>query len=106
MTNHDLHILVAPDGGHRVLRSRGVSIRLLTVVEIAKLSPKGLHAYRKKFLQLKVMAGFDEEFLWKGDAKMDETKGAAFKAFDYLRHAIQNEVQARAEDTEPMTPLR
>ena len=90
MAATDLKILTAPDGGHRRLDCLGTSIRLLTKEQIAELSDDGFNSYRKKFLELKTRANLDENWLWENDSRLQDDK--AFKAFDYLRHAIQWEV--------------
>ena len=93
MSASDLKILKEPRRLECRSAWRAVTIRLLTKEAIAKLSPHGYKAYNSKFTDLKVCADLDEDWLW--DGKEKETDTAAFKAFDYLRHAIANERRSR-----------
>ena len=95
MAASDLKILTAPDGGHRRLSCRGVSIRLLTKEQIQELSPHDFQSFRKKFEAVKIAANLDEDWLWKNHPNLVDDK--AFKSFDYLRHAISRENNRRFE---------
>ena len=91
MSASDLRIMVAPDGGHRRLECRGVTIRLLTEGQIQALSLSGFKAYWIKFHKLKVAANLDEDWLWGDDPTLADQDDGPFKAFDYLRHALRRE---------------